>query len=149
MIAYNFGAGAAGSPVPDWELLGRGVFSSRQAKMCRSNDGMPALVFHEADGVRTLSVDRLSVAPEEAAIENGERVAAARGEGRSFYGWALINAEPAASEECRAIVSPTWEVDGSNPYHADIVLPMSAVAVPGEQDKFALRLAARSRWVAR
>ncbi len=68
MIAYNFGAGAAGCPVPDWELLGRGIFSSRQAKWCRSNDGVPALVFREADGVRTLSVDRLSVAPEAEAI---------------------------------------------------------------------------------
>ena len=110
---------------------------------------MPASVFREADGVRTLSVDRLSVAPEEAAVENGERVAATRGEGRSFYGWAAIDAEHAALEECRAIVSPTLAVNGSNPYHADIVLPMSAVVVPGEQDKFALRLAARSRWLAR
>ena len=145
MIAYNFGAGAAGSPVPDWERLGRGVFSGRRARRYRPGGKVHQSHFREADGITTLSADRLSIAPVDIVVENGERVAAGRPESSGFYGWASIDVEHAATGGCRAIVSPL--LDGSNPYHADIVLPMSAAAVPGEQDSLALRLAARAVWV--
>jgi hypothetical protein len=63
-------ADAARSAITDNEELGRGVFSSQQARLSRQH-GVPASVFRERDGHREISVDRLSVAPIDEAVKNG------------------------------------------------------------------------------
>ena len=72
------------------EELGRGVFSSKNAKRAKRSR-VPAYVFLEKLGEPKISVDRLSVAPLEEVVKIAVRVAAVRG--ASFYGWAIVAAE--------------------------------------------------------
>ena len=67
-------------------------------------------------------------------------MAAARG--KTFYGWAVIDAETAASNGRQVTASPQLD----NPYHADIVLPDAAVEDREEQKRHAQELADASIW---
>ena len=129
--------------ITDTEELGRGIFSGQQARLSRQH-GIPASVFRERDGHRGISVDRLSVAPIDQAVKNGEAIANARGPNRTFYGWAVISATDVRKIGCDVEAAPL--ADGSNPYHANIILPESVVADSGEQDQYAQRLAIKASW---
>lgn len=120
------------------EDLGRGVFSSNAAR--RSRRSVPHSVFLESPGNPAISVDRLSVAPLPQALRRAQGVASGRG--RSFYGWAVVSAELAASSGRR--VSATPQPD--HPFHADIQLPDAAQEEREEQIRHARELADASRW---
>ena len=122
------------------EDLGRGVFSSSIAR--RSRRSIPHTVFLERPGNPTISVDRLSVAPIADALDNARDVASQRA--RSFYGWAVISAELAASSGRRVSATPLQD----NPLHADIELPDSAQEELEEQKRHARELADAARWQA-
>ena len=121
------------------ENLGRDVFSSGQAR--RADRGrVPIHVFLEREGEPELSVDRLDLASPGEAAEIADRVAAGRG--KTFYGWAVVDAETAGSNERQVTASPQLD----NPYHADIVLPDPAVEDREEQKRHAQELADEATW---
>ena len=126
------------------ETLGRGVFSSKQAR--QANRGtMPGHVFLERCGEVTISVDRLDFAEPEQMATLGDKVATGRSVGsvdRTFYGWAVIAAEDAEGNGRRVVATP----QPGNPYHADIILPDSAAEDRDEQTWHAQELADASRW---
>ena len=126
------------------ETLGRGVFSSKQAR--QANRGtMPGHVFLERCGEVTISVDRLDFAEPEQMATLGDEVATGRSVGsvdRTFYGWAVIAAEDAEGNGRRVVATP----QPGNPYHADIILPDSAAEDRDEQTWHAQELADASRW---
>ena len=121
------------------EELGRGIFSSRNAR--RAARRVPHHVFLERPGETDISVDRLSVAPPDEAVEIADSVGKARN--RTFYGWAVVVAEGAAGNGREVVASP---ILNQNPYHADIVLPRIASEDREEQKRHAQELADVSRW---
>ena len=121
------------------EELGRGVFSSRNAKRAKRSR-VPAYVFLEKLGEPKISVDRLSVAPLEEVVEIAERVAGARD--ASFYGWAIVAAKRIRENSREVVATPLPD----NPYHADILLPEGAAEDREEQQRHAQELADASRW---
>ena len=114
------------------EELGRSLFSRRRGYQA----------FLEHPNARMLSVDRLTYAPPDFAVANADRTARMRN--RTFYGWLVITAGRAVAEGFRIQASPL--PDGSNPYHADIILPESAVANRDEQVRLAQMLADAAQW---
>ena len=119
---------ASGLPrVPDSiqsdELLGREVFTRRHKNRAENCGKIHLDVFLDVR-VTELSVDRLQYAPDSEAVEIGDRNAANRGSGRTFYGWAVLTVVSASQDQRRVRPSPL--PDGTNPYHADIVLPEDA-----------------------
>ena len=126
----------------DDDPLGRGVYSSGQAKRARNGKILPH-VFLEDEVVECLSVDRLDYAPDEAMAEIGDRIAQGRGSQRSFYGWATVTVAK-ASEDGRT-VRATPQLD--NAYHADIDLNIAPnVERRDEQIQHANTLAAAADW---
>lgn len=132
---------APGCVAPD-EELGRGVFSTRQFRRER----VDFRAFLEKPGVTALSVDRLTHSPTDFAVAKADAAARER-PGGAFYGWAVIIANQAAANGRSVPASPL--PDGANPYHADIILPESAIADRDEQKKHAQMLADASQWRAR
>lgn len=124
---------------PD-EELGRSVFSSKQANRA-SRSTVPHHVFLTKEGETWISVDRLSVAPQSEALALAQ--AAGRDRDRTFYGWAEVNATAVRRSGRNVVATP---VHGTNPYHADIVLPDAASADREEQTRHAQELADASRW---
>ena len=130
-------------PINESEDLGRGVFSRRDARAAERGQ-IRATVFLERPGAREMSVDRLTLSPSNEAVAIADAAAAGREGNRSFYGWAVITVAEVIGVGCVVVASPLqW-----NPYHADIVLPESAVD-EWEQRQYALELAARARWLGR
>ena len=125
---------------PD-EELGRSVFSSRHARRQR----ISYLVFLESPGNKEISVDRLTYTSTSAAVVIADQIATTRG--RNFYGWAVVVANRASANGRSVQSSPL--PDGTNPYHADIVLPDLAVANRERQKSHARELADYSHWRAR
>lgn len=125
------------------ETLGRGVFSSKQARQAK-NGIVPRRVFLERHGEVSISVDRLDFAELEEMAALGDKVAVGRSVGRkvTFYGWAVIAAEDAGSSERQVVVTPQPD----NPYHTDIILPDSTAEDRDEQIRHAQELADASRW---
>ncbi len=121
------------------EHLGRGIFSSKQVKRV-SRGNVPFHVFLEKEGEPLISVDRLDKSTLQEALQTAQAVATARF--RTFYGWAVITAESAASNGRRVNPSPR----PGNPFHADIVLPDPAVEDRDEQKQHAQELAAEAEW---
>lgn len=122
------------------ELLGRGVFDSRRARQARAGKIVPR-IFRERDGVRELSVDRLSHADlvELAKLHNRQRAP------QSLYGWAHLSAVDAAMDGRTIRPSPILP---DNPFHAEIVLPVNdELEISEEQDQHALNLAMSARWL--
>ena len=100
------------------EYLGREVLDRRSARKILRQDRVPAGVFADKRSQRW-SVDRLCLAPIECLVPIGDENARARGENRTFYGWAAVLAEEITlqgrtTEATRRL---------NNRYHADIVLP--------------------------
>ncbi len=132
------------SSLGESELIGRGVFSGKQASKARRGRVIPE-VFLERDGVDRISVNRLSYAPLSVLTQIGNEVAKNRTNGtRSFYGWAVLIVEDAEDSDRK--VEPTPIED--NPYHADICL----MNLPSDdtlhtvQYRHALDLATKSTW---
>ena len=115
------------------EELGRGIFSSRNAR--RAVRRVPHHVFLEKPGETNISVDRLSVAPPDEAIEISDNVGKTRN--RAFYGWAVIVAEDASRNGRRVVASP---ILNQNLYHADIILLGIAAEDREEQKRHAQEL---------
>ena len=129
-------------PVGDWEELGRCVFSRSQRRIAANAGVIPYEVFLERIGERKISVDRLNrTTPEEAAAK-ARRVGEQRNPARNFYGWAVIDAEQVRKAGCSVEHSPLLD----NPYHADIVLPDSAMENQEKQEHYAFDLANMARW---
>lgn len=126
-------------PIAPEEDLGRGIFSSKQARRARRS-GVRLNVFLERPGQLRISVDRLSLASEDAAVAVAESVAVARG--ARFHGWAVITADLAGANGRRVVATPV----PTNPFHADIVLPELAAHDLATQRKHAQQLADASRW---
>ena len=122
------------------EVLGRSVFSHRQANRALRST-VPHHVFLTKAGETRISVDRLSVAPLSDAVALAEAAAADRG--RTFYGWAAVDAGAARRNGRDVVATPIPE---RNPYHGDIVLPDAALADREEQTRHAQELADASRW---
>ena len=124
------------------ERLGRGVSSSRIARRARRpHFQIPLTVFLPPRGESTISVDRLSVAPHDAAATIADR--RDRERARTFYGWAVITAEAATYNGREVVASPIPDV---NLYHADIVLPQNVALDREEQKRHAQELADASYW---
>ena len=123
------------------ETLGRGVFSSTQARRAERGT-IPSHVFLERRGEVTISVDRLDFAEPEQMATLGDKVAVGRSGGRKFYGWAVIAAEAAGSSGRRVVATP----QPGNPYHADIILPDSAAEDQKKQRHHTQDLTNASRW---
>ena len=121
------------------ENLGRGIFSSRQAKRARRTKP-PKHVFLEREGVTEISVDRLDRAPPSWVVVIADSNAAARG--ATFYGWAVVAARKAAANGRQVQASPKPD----NPYHADIVLPALAAQDQDERIRHAQELADNASW---
>ena len=124
------------------ENLGRGVFSSRQAKRAQRATP-PKHVFLEREGVTEISVDRLDRAPPSWVVVIADANAAGRG--ATFYGWAVVTARKAAANGRQVQATPKPD----NPYHADIVLPALAAEDQDEQIRHAQELADNASWRAR
>lgn len=104
----------AGDSIP----LGRGVFSSRNARRAQRRGEIHVRVFIDPRSPRW-SVDRLDRASVTVMAEIGDRRGADRDPPRRLYGWAVVT--HAAAERMRRRVEMTPQPD--NPYHADVVLP--------------------------
>lgn len=98
------------------EALGREVFSSGHRRRARRSK-VPHHVFLETTGETRLSVDRLDHGSPEELAAIGDKAAVARG--RTFYGWVVVVAEDACTDQRQVEATPKPD----NPYHADIVLP--------------------------
>ena len=126
------------------ELIGRGIFSSSQARSARKNR-IHHKVFLENPGVDKISVDRLCCASLSVFVQIGDEIAKNRTNGkRNFYGWAVLTVQDA---ECSSRKVESTPIDG-NPFHADICLmnlpsddPLNIV-----QNRHAVELAAKSKW---
>lgn len=121
------------------EDLGRGVFSDKEAKRAQRSR-VSFRVFLEQEGNTEISVDRLTLAPEDKATAIAGTVASARD--RAFYGWAVVTAAKAGGNGRCVKATPTPD----NPYHADIILPDIAAQDREEQKRHAQELADTSRW---
>lgn len=128
---------AAPDQIAAAEDLGRSLFSNRHS---RGGRVLPP-AFLEKPGNPELSVDRLTHAPPDVVVAIADRAGAMRG--RTFYGWAVIAAGK-ASEGRTVQASPL--PDGSNPYHADIILPPTAITDLVEQKRHARELADAAEW---
>jgi hypothetical protein len=122
--------------------LGRGVFPSREAKRWqtgrRERDS-----FLGKENEPSLSVDRLGLAPDAVMTRIAEAIAAGRGPGRAFYGWAVLTVRNASANGRSVRASPL----PANPCHADIDLNVGAdVDRRDAQKQHADDLAARAQW---
>lgn len=137
--------------IADDETLGRCVTSKKEADRAKRRRGVAKLLTPRSG---TVSVDRLSLAPDAFAVANGERVATAKREGLkkagatsaadvAFCGWITVTAQEVrqVGVECRA--SPTT-TPWCNPYHADIVAPVEHD--PMDSVPWVQSLARRALW---
>ena len=133
-------------PVSDWEELGRRVFSRSAARKAASSGRIQPSIFLERAGIKKLSVDRLTCA--EAAVdiarlvEEAGQSATNRPQPNTFCGWAVVNAEAVIRAGCSVEDDPL----PNNRYHANIVLPESALENDEAQRGYAATLAGRAKW---
>lgn len=115
-------------PVGKDEEVGRRVFdhdTADEAAKASFNKGRQrttrALV--PKKGTRETSVERLTKAPPDVALRNGEDDARSRscreGKKRTFYGWLVLAVRYVHENNCKVLSSPT----ATNPYHAHIEFP--------------------------
>lgn len=132
-------------PVSDWEELGRRVFSENVARRAARGRIRPS-VFQERTGNRNLSVDRLTTAGSvglAAVVEDAKQAAASRQQPpNTFCGWAVVTAEAVISAGCITEDSPL----PNNRYHANIILPDSAMENEDAQWEYATNLARGATW---
>ena len=131
--------------VSNEDFLGRGIFSSGQAKRAiRGNIGFNVFFYKQG---KSLSVDRFSFCSKKILTQiqdkNAELRSQTEGIQRSFYGWAKIKAIIARRNRRTVQSTPTED----NPYHADINLPKNLER--DEKISHAKELASDSTWVSR
>ena len=120
------------------ELLGRGVFDSKKAKQAASGK-TPPRVFRERDGVKELSVDRLSIADIPVLVSAHDSLRA----NQVIHGWAELSLDNAGKMNRSVRAAPLR----SNPWHAEITLPdVNPLDLSEEQDQHALNLAMLASW---
>jgi len=133
-------AATALPPIGPADPLGREVFSQRDsARAAKGN--VPHKAFLEKPGVDVLSLDRLDLAPDIVVAQIADKNAERRHQ--TFYGWAVVSAEHAATNgrTVRAVPRP------DNPYHAEIQLNISQSSERRDVEKqHALELAAAASW---
>jgi hypothetical protein len=136
---------AAGEQLPGLRAedpLGRGVFSSKQARRWRNGTG-DHQTFLEAANVPSLSVDRLNHAPGITMAKIGDRIANGRGVNFSFYGWAVVTVKNASQMERTVRATPLLD----NPYHADIDVNLPEGSERRDMQKqHAVNLARNADW---
>ena len=129
------------------ELIGRGIFSSSQARSARNKNRIHHRVFLESPGVDKISVDRLCCASLSVFVQIGDEIAKNRSNGkRSFYGWAVLTVQEAEYSDRKVESTPTK----TNPCHADICLmdlPSDDDKLKIAQNRHAVELAANSEWL--
>ena len=134
--------------INDDDLLGRGIFSSGHAKQA-SKGHIKYNVFLEK-GNKSLSMDRFNFRSKK--ITNIKALTSIQDKNaklrtktelvqRSFYGWAQITAA-LARRNSRTVLSVPLK---SNPYHAEIHLPLDIER--DEQIAHAKELASYSEWL--
>lgn len=103
------------------DILGRSIFSKTRAKRAAGR-GVDHHAFLEAEGVTTISVDRLDHVSDETMAAIGDDVALERskrsGHRQSFYGWATVTVQEASERRRLVHYTPTQ----GNIFHADIDL---------------------------
>lgn len=146
MTAPDANSVSSPGPVGEWEELGRRVFSKKIARGAAANGRIRRSVFREQTGNRNLSVDRLTTAGSvglAAVVEDAKQAAASRQQPpNTFCGWAVVTAEAVISAGCIAEDSPL----PNNRYHANIVLPDSAMENEDAQWEYATNLARGATW---
>ena len=125
--------------VADDEDLGRRVFSETAAKRAR-NGRVRFHIFREKEGVRTISVDRLTIATSKQLTPIVKQ--ASEGRTGRFQGWAFVLAGCARQMKLDVVASPRDE----NPFHADIELPKADKAKQDDHIIFAKMLADIAKW---
>jgi hypothetical protein len=124
--------------IEDAEDLGRAIFDGKKAAAAKKGKFHPR-VFTERDGVKDLSVDRLSFGDLQviAAIQDTER-------GTHCHGWAVVSAA-SARQNGRTVISDRLD---SNPYHALIVLPEAPTPEEfiAKQIEHGVELALAAQW---
>lgn len=121
------------------ELLGRRISSSREARRAERN--VRSGVFDPGEGINSISVDRLSVAPSGEITEIAREHDRKRN--RTFYGWATIGVKSASADGRRVVATPILEV---NLYHADIELPDDVANDKYQRARHLQQLADASSW---
>lgn len=135
-----------GSAVEAGETLGRRSFSRRQARQAerrRPGQELRQLFIPERGG-HSLSVDRLTYAESQQDLRRVVALAAMDATRRDgeFRGWGCVMYEHAASDGRTVAASPTEE----NPYHGDIILPVSVIHDKGAREHHAYDLAGACGW---
>ena len=147
MTASNLGPARSPSPPGEWEELGRRIFSRSTARDAAKNR-VPFHLFLEKASVKELSVDRLTVAEPEGIAEvvaDALQAAANRpSPPNTFSGWAVVNVEAVRETGCHVKDSPL----PNNRYHADIILPDTAMENKEAQQGYATTLAGKAKWKA-
>jgi hypothetical protein len=145
MTASNPDPARRPGPVGDWEELGRRIFSSSTAKKAAKNR-VPLHLFLEDLGVKELSVDRTTAAEPDGIAEvvaDAQKAAKNRpSPPNTFCGWAVVSAEAVRNTGCLVNDSPLCK----NRYHADVILPDTAMENKDAQRGYATTLAGISRW---
>ncbi len=107
------------------ETLGRDERSGTKAKRsmrklnAHGKANAPVGRFVPPKHTNELSVNRMAMAPKDKLAEIG--VTNAELSGKSFWGWYILSTEDIMIAGCTTIATPL----DSNPYHADIIIPVS------------------------
>ena len=128
--------------IEDTDLLGRAIFSSKEAKKANSGK-IRSNVFTEKLN-KNISVDRFGFCPDKELTNIQDKNAESRStekDRRSFYGWASLKAFDARKQNRKIKPTPL----NNNPYHADIILPED-VRMRDDQILHAIKLAEKSSW---
>ena len=128
--------------IADTERLGRRVHAEGNATKARGGTIRTGIFRDARNNTNRLSVDRLSIAPIPAI--SGIAKTELQNAGLPFFGWAVVNASDARKNG--RIVIPTG--NDLNPYHADIVLPLSGTAeeVDDARTQHAQQLSLAASW---
>ena len=127
------------------DMLGRGIFSCRQAKDFRKGNrknSRTIRAFIPPDGKDEISVDRLDFISDENMTQIADQSSNMREE--TFCGWAVISVEKAKMNGRDVRPAPKKE----NPYHANIIffLPKDKEERKAQQQKHANQLASCTEW---
>jgi hypothetical protein len=127
--------------IGDDETLGRAVFDSQKARRAARDGTIHPKVFREKDGVRELSVDRMS-------FGNHLPIANSHDELRQqkCLGWATV-ASRAAKRSGRTVFADP--IKPANPYHAVVLLPELGEDPRDAQHEHAVELATAAQWIER
>jgi hypothetical protein len=123
------------------ETLGRAVFDSQKARRAARDGAIHPKIFREKDGIRELSVDRLS-------FGNHLQIANSHDEQRQqkCLGWATVSAH-IATRSGRSVFSDP--IKPANPHHAVILLPDLGEDPRDVQQEHAVELATAAQWIER